>query len=468
MTNLAWRVTLATLGLLVTVTSASAQSTTLYLIRPDVTTAMCPYAGCNPGPARLIEVSVEDARIVSTRAVPFEHSGSPILAATAEGRYLVWLGNDATSHPPVSLSLYDRVSGTTGVAFRSVPRSSLSVPYYRILAHPTQTRVFARLRDVPTIDAGTAGIKALDLGGESQTLHGITADGRVALISKDDQAVAYLVDTDSSTVIGQVPGRQLTGLWAIGPDGTSIYGYGTRRDGATLWNVFTRYDRATGSILSEQEYDDGPLTTVKSMETDPRSGRLYADLGDSRYRVLDPATLQEIGVVTSPLPPLPPLPPHAGRNVTTRLVFDPHHPRAFLLSNRQMRPETFDPGASRLDIVDTNTLAIVGGADLGMQVGPSDVAVVPRPSAPTALTADVAGARVTLRWTVGTGPGLAAGFRVEAGSGPGLSNLAIFNVGVTGELVVERVPAGTYYVRVKGTNWGGASDSSNEITVTVP
>lgn len=464
MTNLTWRVTLAMLGLLATFAPAGAQNTTLYLMRPEVTTAGCPYPGCNPGPARLIEVSVEQARVVSIQSVPLERSGSPILAATAEGRFLVWLGNDAGSHPPVNLVLYDRLSKRAGVVYRSVPRPSLAVPYWRILAHPTQTRIFARLRDVPTIDAGMAGIKPLDLGGESQTLHGITADGRVALISKDD--AAYRVDTDSGTVIGQVPGGHWQ--WAIGPDGTSIYGYGTRLDSATLWNVFTRYEAATGSILSEQEYDYGRFTTVKGMETDPRSGRLYADLGDGRYRVLDPETLQEIGVVTSPLPPLSPIPPYAGRSVTTRLVFDPHHPRAFLLSNRQMRPETFDPGVSRIEIVDTNTLAIVGGADLGMQVGPTALAVVPRPSAPAMLTAEVAGARVTLRWTAGTGPGLATGFRVEAGAGPGLSNLAIFNTGVTGELVVESVPAGTYYVRVKGTNWGGASDSSNEITVTVP
>lgn len=463
MTNLLpRRVALATLGLLTTFAPARAQNTTLYLMRPEVT---CRYAGCDPGPARLIEVSVEEARVVSSHTVPLERSGAPILAAAAEGRYLVWLGNDANSHPPVNLVLYDRVSKQTGVVYRSMPRASLAVPYYRVLAHPTQTRVFARLRDVPTIDAGMAGIKPIDLGGESQTLHGITADGRVALISRDD--VAYRVDTESGTVVGQVAGRPLTWTWAIGLDGTSIYGHVTRTDGPTLFNVFTRYEATTGSILSEQEYDYGPLTVVKGMERDPRSGRLYVDLDGGRYRVLDPETLQEIGTVTSPLPPLPPLLPYAGRSVTTRLVFDPHHPRAFLLSNRQMRPETFDPGASRIDTLDTNTLAIVGGADLGMQVGPSDLVVVPRPSTPTALSATVAGARVTLQWTGGTGSGLATGFRVEAGSGAGLSNLATFNVGVTGELVVANVPAGTYYVRVKGTNWGGASESSNEITVTV-
>jgi len=184
--------------------------------------------------------------------------------------------------------------------------------------------------------------------------------------------------------------------------------------------------------------------------------------------VLDPATLEQVGSFATPLQPLAGSEPYEGRGVTARLVFDPHHPRAFLLANREARYETNNPGGSRIDIIDLGTYAIAGGGDLGMQVGPSDLVVVPRPPVPAALVADVTGARVTLRWSRGEGPGLAVGYRVEAGSAPGLANIARFELGTANELVVDPVPSGAYYVRVRGTNWAGVSDASTEIVVTVP
>jgi hypothetical protein len=59
-------------------------------------------------------------------------------------------------------------------------------------------------------------------------------------------------------------------------------------------------------------------------------------------------------------------------------------------------------------------------------------------------------------------------FVLEAGSGPGLANLATFDVGLQTSMVVNLVPPGTYYVRVRPANVTGSGQPSNEIVVIVP
>ncbi len=89
------------------------------------------------------------------------------------------------------------------------------------------------------------------------------------------------------------------------------------------------------------------------------------------------------------------------------------------------------------------------------------------PAAPTGLVGTVTGRTVTLTWT---GP---AGCQptshvVEAGSMPGLSDRTRFDtLSVATTIVMEGVPAGTYFVRVFGRNLLGPSGPSNEIVVVV-
>jgi predicted phage tail protein len=110
--------------------------------------------------------------------------------------------------------------------------------------------------------------------------------------------------------------------------------------------------------------------------------------------------------------------------------------------------------------------------------GPSDVSnevIVPVPSSsggcssppnpPTQLNSNVSGNLVTLAWAV-VGGCAATDFVVQAGSAPGLSDLAIVNNGAATTLVAS-APAGTYYVRVIALNAFGASGASNEIVLTV-
>src|SRR4029077_17652891 len=74
------------------------------------------------------------------------------------------------------------------------------------------------------------------------------------------------------------------------------------------------------------------------------------------------------------------------------------------------------------------------------------------PGAPSGLrVVSNAGGTVMLAWNASSGTPTT--YIVEAGSGPGLSNLATTNLGGTATtLTASAVARGTYYVRVRGSN----------------
>jgi len=73
---------------------------------------------------------------------------------------------------------------------------------------------------------------------------------------------------------------------------------------------------------------------------------------------------------------------------------------------------------------------------------------------------------VTLSWTPPTE--MTTGFVVEAGSAPGLTDLASMDVPSANSISVPNVPSGSYYVRVRSRNDLGAGAASNERLVEVP
>jgi subtilisin-like proprotein convertase family protein len=95
-------------------------------------------------------------------------------------------------------------------------------------------------------------------------------------------------------------------------------------------------------------------------------------------------------------------------------------------------------------------------------------AVVP-PDAPRDLNWSVSGHTVTLSWLPPARGPLSSHYLVEAGTGPNLANFGAFpfSAGST-SVVFEAVPSGTFTVRVRGINTGGAGPASNEVVVTVP
>ncbi|MFN7978691.1 MAG: hypothetical protein U0P30_11170 [Vicinamibacterales bacterium] len=95
-----------------------------------------------------------------------------------------------------------------------------------------------------------------------------------------------------------------------------------------------------------------------------------------------------------------------------------------------------------------------------------EVVVSYAPLAP-ALGAAVAGGRVDLTWTLPLASPAVTRYVLEIGSGPGQANLGTIDLGTTSSFRATGVPAGTYYVRLRGANYGGTGAVSNELRIDV-
>jgi glucose/arabinose dehydrogenase len=85
------------------------------------------------------------------------------------------------------------------------------------------------------------------------------------------------------------------------------------------------------------------------------------------------------------------------------------------------------------------------------------------PPAPTGFTIQTSGVIAALAWAPSPG---ATSYRLEAGSGSGLANLAVASVG-SGTTFTASAPAGTYYTRLRAVNACGASPPSIEVPITL-
>jgi len=141
---------------------------------------------------------------------------------------------------------------------------------------------------------------------------------------------------------------------------------------------------------------------------------------------------------------------------------------------------SFDTGSTvpalNVDSVPAGTYFVRVRAKNGAGVsGPSNEVIVTvsgggscAPGAPAGLSVSTSGSTVTLAWTAPAGNCAPTGYVIEAGSAPGLANLANFNTGSAAtSFVAGGVGAGTYYVRVRASNQSGASAPSNEATLVV-
>ncbi|MGE3274849.1 MAG: hypothetical protein AB7O67_07040 [Vicinamibacterales bacterium] len=88
------------------------------------------------------------------------------------------------------------------------------------------------------------------------------------------------------------------------------------------------------------------------------------------------------------------------------------------------------------------------------------------PGAPVGFGAAVTGAQVQFAWQAPASGGVVVGYRLEAGSAPGASDIATVSVGAARTLVAT-APAGTYYTRVRATNACGTGAASDEAQVVI-
>lgn len=121
------------------------------------------------------------------------------------------------------------------------------------------------------------------------------------------------------------------------------------------------------------------------------------------------------------------------------------------------------PGVYYLRVRSRNACGISApSAEVVLSVGG---AVAP-PSPPSGLTGSVSGGTVTLQWLPSSSSPV-GGYRVEAGTSYGASNIAAIDVGGT-TFATSNVPRGVYYVRVRAIGPGGVGMPSNEFVLVVP
>jgi hypothetical protein len=90
----------------------------------------------------------------------------------------------------------------------------------------------------------------------------------------------------------------------------------------------------------------------------------------------------------------------------------------------------------------------------------------PIPGPPGNFFAQTTGRTIAFSWTASAAGASATSYIIEAGSGPGLANLARLNTGSpASSFTVPNVPAGTYWVRVRGTNAAGTGAPSQDIAI---
>jgi predicted phage tail protein len=90
---------------------------------------------------------------------------------------------------------------------------------------------------------------------------------------------------------------------------------------------------------------------------------------------------------------------------------------------------------------------------------------LPAPGPPQAFAHSVQGNQVTLTWTAGPG-GPPSIYIIEAGTAPGLTNLAV-RESPSDTFIASGVLPGTYYVRIRARNSAGESGPSEERVIVV-
>lgn len=142
----------------------------------------------------------------------------------------------------------------------------------------------------------------------------------------------------------------------------------------------------------------------------------------------------------------------------------PYSGRAYIALG-QPGPTIYDNRALLLG-VDLVRSQIVGAADLG-SIGSNpcpSLLLWSVPATPVGMAASVTGHEVALSWIPAE---YASGYALDVGGAPGRTDLTIYLGNLTA-LRFANVPAGTYYLRVRGGNSMGGGRPSSEVRVVVP
>jgi hypothetical protein len=231
------------------------------------------------------------------------------------------------------------------------------------------------------------------------------------------------------------------------------------------------FDVASGAFIASNTSD--PAST--SVAVDEQRNRLIANIphgapAEAGIYAFAADRLQFIGRVQVPELPLPPPTRTTAPGLTQEIDFSGLSATLFVLQAVEVRHKYYGSECheSQLIALDAQNGGLHQTVSTTVALGPgacdADLVRVTEPLPPTAGAAEVAGHQLSLTWKAPLG---ATEYEVEAGSAPGLANLARLT-SAEPQLVVDDVPSGVYYVRVRGINTIGKSSASREVQVVVP
>ncbi len=294
--------------------------------------------------------------------------------------------------------------------------------------------------------------------------------------------------------------------WTVAGNGSSAPGTPTgptaTANGSSIavsWTAPTTGGRPTAYVI---EAGDAPGYKNLAAFSTGGTGTSFTATGVARGRYLlrvravngagSSAPSNEVELVVGPRPPAVPGAPAnltatvAGSSVTLSWIA----PTTGSVPTAYQVEAGSWPGASDLTVFSTGTPAtgywatgvangtyyvrVRAASAAGLSASSNEVPVLvgppPQvaPGAPSGLTAAAVGSTITLSWQAPATGGAPASYRIEAGSGPGLSDVADFSTGHTAATFsASGVLDGMYYLRVRATNEAGTSAPSNEAVMAV-
>ena len=339
-----------------------------------------------------------------------------------------------------------------------VTRSASRMPWSQgVLGNPRRAEIY--LNDA-------AGPVALSFQGVRRLTGASCLGSSPMQVSGDGSRVAYqcsLSGSDALVVFDVESGTLAASLALSAADVFS--GKSLSRNGHDLFVAaagrLRRIALATGQTLADvplpTQFNGWPETALE-VRVDPRTGVAYS-FGEGIYR-FDPATLQLLSSAAAPWAPTVRGPWGPTNPGLRRLQFDFYRPRIYASSN--------DTPVHDWVLTDDAQVLIDAIQPYSPNADSGVLLVAPRPTAPVSLASTVSGSGVSFSWSPGVSTATTLRYVAEAGSAPGLANIATLNVGLQTSLSVGGVPPGIYYVRVRAENYTGLSGPSNEIVVTVP
>ncbi len=343
-----------------------------------------------------------------------------------------------------------RVRDVAGSAEVALPGAAGSRPGFSggFVPHPREPALFGRYVDsqisLAKIDA--SGLRVFRQCALRETFGGfeLSADGQQAVIlcSPPPPSVQWqivVVDTATGAELRRVAiGDGIPSTFALNAAGTQVVTLRTYLITGGVRFALERLDTVTGAVLQSVDVAEGGAVVAN-----PRRRTLPLLLQGTRLQTLDAHTLAIGPEVRLPGP-------------VNRLSFSANGDRVLV------------------SVLRSAALLVALGTGGVLQQAPAPAAGVimaawgAEPQAPLLAPPVVAGSAVTLSWTLPIESAAVTGYRLEAGSQPGLADVLTTGLGPAPSLAAAGVPAGRYYVRVRAVNANGASVPSNEVVVTVP